>query len=116
MRDTVLFSIDNNGKPQLEGTTWKRDKDYRSEAINNRSASRRDECKEWIIRELETCGDIMPSKLLESQASRVGYKQATLRRAKEELRNNGSIVYNQKGHGSDKIWYVERVKSQIMNK
>ncbi len=56
LQETVLFTIDQDGQAQAEGRTWKRDREFAQEAAVSVSAPKRDDCKEWILRELDEAG------------------------------------------------------------
>lgn len=109
LQETVLFTIDQDGQAQVEGTSWKRDREYTQEAAVNTSAPKRDDCKEWILQELDEAGGAMPSKDLESKAKAAGYSFRTLRRAKDELKQAGTVKYFQTGGAKDKVWHIQKV-------
>lgn len=109
LQETVLFTIDQDGQAQVEGTSWKRDREYTQEAAVSTSAPKRDDCKEWILQELDEAGGAMPSKDLESKAKAAGYSFRTLRRAKDELKQAGTVKYFQTGGAKDKVWHIQKV-------
>ncbi len=109
LQETVLFTIDQDGQAQVEGTSWKRDREYTQEAAVNTSAPKRDDCKEWILQELDEAGGAMPSKDMESKAKAAGYSFRTLRRAKDELKQAGTVKYFQTGGAKDKVWHIQKV-------
>ena len=109
LQPTRLFTIDADGHILLQGTSWKRDREYQQEAAFNVSAPRREDCKEWIIHELEANGNSMLTADLEKQAEADGFTRSTLRRAKDELKKESEIEYFNTGVGKDKIWYIRRV-------
>lgn len=86
MQETILFSIDQDGLIQREGTSWKRDKDYMADAAAATSAPKRDDCKEYILHALDDAGGSMKTKDLEEQAKEAGYSYRTTRRAKDDLK------------------------------
>lgn len=49
----------------------------------------------------------MSIKELEEQAKKEGYRCQTIRRAKEELKENHNIRLFTTGFGKEKIWHVE---------
>ena len=93
LQESILFSFGESGEIRPEGTTWKRDREFTQEAALSVSAPKRNDCKEWIIREVENAGGDVPSKILEESAKQAGYSFHTLRRAKEELKAAGDIQY-----------------------
>ena len=109
LQETILFSIDEKGLVQREGTSWKRDKEYIADTIIATAAPKRDDCKEYILHALDEADGSMKSKDLEEQAEKSGYSYKTLRNAKEDLRKNGEIKYRTTGFGKEKTWYVEKV-------
>lgn len=110
LQETILYSFDENGLIQKEGTTWKRDREYMAETISATSAPKRDDCKEYILHALDDAGGSMKTKDLEEQAKEAGYSYITIRRAKDSLKKNGDIRYFQTGSAKEKTWYTEKVK------
>ena len=108
LQETRLFSIDRSGIIHPEGTTWKRDREYMAEALNNVSAPKREDCKEWVLNTLDDAGGSIPSKDLEEKAKAEGYSFRTLRRAKDELKKDGEIKYYQTGSTTEKVWFITR--------
>lgn len=109
LQETVLFTIDQNGQAHAEGTSWKRDREYTQEAAVSTSAPKKDDCKEWVLHELDEAGGAIPSKDLESRATEAGYSLRTLRRAKDELKRAKTVKYFQTGGAKDKAWHVQKV-------
>ena len=107
LQETLLFTIDEDGQPHAEGNTFKRDREYMQAAAMNNSAPKREDCKEWIIHELESAGGSMPTKELENSAKLAGYSYKTVRSAKEELKAAGRVKYLQRGNGKEKAWYIQ---------
>lgn len=107
--ETLLFSIDGDGRVHSEGTSWKRDREFTQEAAENASAPKREDCKAWIINELRTDGGALPTKELEVRAKRAGYSFSTLKRAKVELKSNKQIKYFATGSakGDDRVWHIQ---------
>ena len=91
LQETLLFSIDSDGQAQAEGTSWKRDREYTQESAANVSAPKREDCKDWVLHELDEAGGAMPSKDMDDKATLAGYSFRTLRRAKEDLKKTGEI-------------------------
>ncbi len=109
LQDSLLFTIDNNGQVQPEGTTWKRDREYMQEAFAATQKPKRDDCKEFILNTLDIAGGSIKTADLESQAKAAGYSTITVRRAKDELKKIGDIRYKSTGQGNEKTWFTERV-------
>ena len=110
LQETLLFTIDGNGQAQAEGKSWKRDREYTQESAANISAPKREDCKAWILNQLEDAGGVLPAKDLENQAKEAGYSYHTLRRSKEELKQNGQVKYLQTGSGKEKIWHIQKTE------
>lgn len=109
LQETMLFSIDSSGCISNEGTTWKRDKDYMAEAATAKSAPKRDDCREFIIRTLEEApGRCMKSDDLNSRAESHGYSYATIKRVRSEMSKDGSLVKYTTGSAKkkDRVFWV----------
>lgn len=78
LQESILFSFGESGEIRLEGATWKRDREFTQEAALSVSAPKRNDCKEWIMREVENAGGDVPSKILEESAKQAGYSFQTL--------------------------------------
>ena len=109
-QETLLLSFGKDGQLVKEGTTWKRDREFMQEAVTQRSAPQREECKAFLLEKLGERGNSMASKELEQLAREAGYSNHTLRRAKAELRETDAIVYSSTGNGADKVWTVRRTE------
>ena len=109
-QETLLLSFGEGGQLVKEGTTWKRDREFMQEAVTQRSAPQREECKAFLLEKLGEHGNSMASKELEQLAREAGYSNHTLRRAKAELRETDAIVYSSTGNGADKVWTVRRTE------
>lgn len=107
LQETMLFSIDDSGQIRREGETWKRDRDYQQEAQFNMSAPKREDCKNWIIGQLQAAGGDMETALLDGKAKENGYGFKTVKKAKAELKKEEIIKFKQTGIGNDKKWHVE---------
>lgn len=109
-QETLLLSFGEDGKLIKEGTTWKRDREFMQEAVTQRSAPQREECKAFLLEKLGEHGNSMASKDLEDLAKDAGYSRATIRRAKDELKEGSAIVYKNTGNGNNKVWTVQRTE------
>lgn len=110
LQETLLFSIDSDGQVHIEGKSRKRDREYTQGAIASTSTPKREDCKEWILQELDAVGGDMPAKDLESKAKEAGFTYITLRRAKDELKQANEIKYFQTGGAKDKVWHIQRIE------
>lgn len=106
LQETVLFSINGDGQVQSEGRSWKRDRDFMAEAATASSAPKRDDCKEWVLAELDAAGGLISSEKLQNKAELAGFSFATLRRAKEELKKSGIAKSVQK----NREWFIQRLE------
>lgn len=109
-QETLLLSFGEGGQLVKEGTTWKRDREFMQEAVTQRSAPQREECKAFLLEKLGEHGNSMASKELENLAKAAGYSRATIRRAKDELKEGSAIVYGNTGNGNNKVWTVQRTE------
>lgn len=115
LQDTILFEITAGGQARATGTTWKRDREFTQElAARSAKAPKRDDCKEWVLQQLDAAGGSMPSKELEAKAKEAGYSDHTLRRVKDELKHTKQIRYFSVGSSKagDRTWYVQRIDFQ----
>lgn len=116
LQETVLFSVDGGGQIRPEGTTWKKDRDFVLEAGASVSGSRKGDCRDWYLHELEAAGGVLPVKDLESKAELAGYSARTLRRVKEDLKQSGDIKIVPVGSakGGNRVFYVHRIRLHIV--
>ena len=99
---TLLFSIDENGRAVYEGTTWKRDREFQDDKAISTSAPKREDCRRWMLMRLNSAGGSMLTRQLEDDAKAEGYANATIRRAKDSLKAQGDVFYQQRRHE----WHV----------
>lgn len=111
LQQTLLFRVDGEGQVQREGTSWKRDRDYVTGAEIARSAPKREACKAFLLQTLEEAGGAMPAAGLEEKARTAGYTFASIKRAKKELKAEGTIKHFQTGSAKsgDKTWHMQLV-------
>jgi RecA-family ATPase len=110
LQETVLFTIDENGLPELQGTTFQRDRDFVQQCATASAPSSREDCKAWVLGLLDEVGGTIASKELEERAKEAGYSYATLRRVKKELKEEKVVRFVQDGSSKDgsKVWYIQR--------
>lgn len=108
LQETILFSINDAGQIQKEGTTWKRDRDYMLESTAAKSTPKREDCKVYILQTLEEAGGSMKSDELSAKLETAGYAFGTIKRAKSQLKKDGKIQYFQIGSSKDgsKEWHT----------
>lgn len=109
LRETVLFSINDAGQIVKEGTSWKRDKEYMIEAATAKSTPKREDCRDFIMRTLETAPDrSMKSDDLMRDAENHGHSYTTFTRAKSELKKENVIEFYSTGSAKkkDRVWYT----------
>lgn len=107
LQETLLFTIDEDGQPHTEGTTWKRDREYMQDIAAAKSTPKRDDCKEFLRQLLEDNDGSMKSRDFEDRAKECGYSYHTIRRAKDELKASGAVRYRNVGFGREKQWIIE---------
>ena len=110
-QETILFSVNEDGQPRPEGTSWKRDREFSLDAAVNAAAPKKEGCKEWLQQVLREAGGAMPSKDVEEKSKLAGYSFITLRRAKEELKKAGITKNFTTGSakGGDRVWHIQLV-------
>jgi RecA-family ATPase len=111
LQRTILFSMDEEGLPQWEGTSPKRDRDYNQETFVANSAPKRDDCKRWLLDTLTQAGGSLANKDLEAAASDAGFSKTTFRRVKEEMKRNGQLQYVSTGDPAHKVWNVQLMEA-----
>lgn len=91
LQETVLFSINKAGQIVREGTSWKRDKEYVLDSSVAKSAPKREDCKDFILSTLQDASSqCMKSDDVVKKAQEYGYSFRTVKRAREELNNEGT--------------------------
>ncbi len=108
-KETRLFTMDDSGMLKAAGTTTKKDKDFQRDSSESSSSSKREDCKEWILRTLKENGNNMLMNDLTEASSSEGFSFATYRRSKEELKEASEIEYYQTGSVKNKVWRVRRL-------
>lgn len=114
LQETVLFSINDSGQIVKEGTSWKRDKEYMFDAAAARSTPKREDCRDFILRALETAPDhCMKSDDLVREAEMHGHSFATITRVRGELKKENITENYATGSAKkgDRVWYI-RLKSE----
>ena len=115
LQETLLFSIDQNGLIESKGTTWKRDREFMQDAVFSTSISKREDCKAWLLSEINASGGSMSMPEVEDKARESGYSDRTLRRSKEELKKDGKVRYFAKGsaRSGNRIWYIQATGKDV---
>ena len=108
LQETKLFSIDDDGLIVSEGETWKRDRDFISEFVVSNSAPVVDDIKERILSIIDDNGGMVKISVLEDKLKAEGYKEISIRRAKEKLKQANEITSSSQGFGIEKSWYLRR--------
>lgn len=111
LQETLLFFIDEDGQIVEEGRSWKRDREFQQETLMGISAPKREDCKNWLLTQLETRGGKMPSAELDDAAKAAGFTRKTVRNAKDALKNEGVLLYRQTFISGKKQWYTELLQS-----
>ena len=106
LRDTVLFSIGEDGQVEEEGTTLKHDRDFMQSKEVRRSAGKRKACKAWILERLGQAEQESLKSLCRA-AIAAGYTKITYERAKSELVSRDKLARTwSTGFGENKDWYI----------
>lgn len=118
LQETMLFTIDSEGRVVREGTSWKRDREYIQEADLSRSAPKKEDCKEFILDALDAAGEPILSDDLQKKAKEHGYSFSTFKNARAELRKAKEIRNFKTGNqkGDDQAWYTERLRNKEFSK
>ena len=104
---TILFQIEN-GLIVPKGTTEKRDRDFVTEQNHDRRQQpAREEAKQCIMNNLRAAKEAMLVSDLEELCHAEGIKDATLRRAKQDLKREDQIKIYSIGFGNAKRFYIE---------
>ncbi len=109
LQETVLFSINDSGQIVREGTSWKRDREYMQESAAAKAPTTREDCKEFILKMLETAPDhCVKSDDLTARAQANGYSYHALREAKRELKKAGTTENYTIGSAKngDRVWFI----------
>ncbi len=108
LQQTILFSINEDGRIEKTGTTWKRDRDYQLSRVVETSKPKLEVCKAWIFEEVALAGGRILTKELDEKAAAVGYSRQTYKVAKTELRSEGQIVFLSEGSSrkGGREWYT----------
>jgi len=109
LQETILFTIDDDEQIHKVDTTWKRDREYVLGAEAARSAPKREDCKAFILKTLGDAGGAMPTAELEAAAKTSGFSFAAIKRAKKELKAEGTVKYFHTGSNEDRIWHMQLV-------
>ena len=92
LQDTVLFSINDAGRIEYVGKTWKKDQEFVSDSARHSRQPKREECKEFIVNAVSRAegGQISAEELFE-QAEAYGYSESTYKRARKDLKAKGIV-------------------------
>ena len=101
LQQTVLFRFDNSGQIERIGSSWKRDADFQNERFIQNSGPLRADCKAWLLDELSKHSGELDASDIDVRATAAGYTARTLRRAKEELKQEQAIAFVP--HGSARL-------------
>ena len=107
LQETILFTIDDSGQLQKVGTSWKRDREYMQDTETAKSAPKREDCKAFILKELNEAGGYMPTNDLDAKAKQAGYSFSSVKRSKQDLKRENSVRYYSVGGNKDKVWYIQ---------
>lgn len=92
LQETILFTIDEAGQIQREGTSWKRDKEYMLDAATAKATPKHEDCKDFVLNLLQDSpNQCMKSDDLVKKAEEYGYSFRTVKRVREDLVKEGVI-------------------------
>lgn len=111
LQETLLFTVDEDGQIVEKGRSWKRDREFQQDALMGISAPKREDCKNWLLAQLEASDGRMPSVELDDAAKAAGFTSKTVRNAKDALKNEGMLLYRQTFTEGRKQWYTELLQS-----
>lgn len=102
LNDSILFTV-SDGVAEYKGTSENHDADFQADfAAAVRSAPAKEEAKKLIVDILKEHNGQMPIGELDSLVKGAGVTNATLRRAKEDLRTEGLYKQLSPGYGKTK--------------
>lgn len=107
LQETLLFSIDSDEQIHKEGTSWRRDREYIMGAEAAKSSPVREDCKAFIMKTLHEAGGTMLTADLDDEAKAAGYSFTAVKRAKQDLKKDGSVKYFHTGGNSDRMWHIQ---------
>lgn len=107
LQETILFTIDQDGRIHKEGSTWKRDREFVQDNDSARSAPKREDCKAYIIQALNEAGGAMPTNDLDAKAKQAGFSFTSIKRAKQDLKKENAVQYFQTGTNKDRVWHIQ---------
>lgn len=106
LRDTVLFSIEQDGRVQFQGRTKKKDKDFQGQKMyETRQAPAKDEAMNEIIKYLEEREGAQLLSEMEEAMKVYGISANALKNAKQALKEDGRIKL-EKGEGTGGKWTI----------
>ena len=109
LQDTMLFTINSGGQIVRQGTSWKRDRDYMTDAAVAKSGPKKEDCKEFLVSVLQVAKNhMMKSDDLLKQAQDNGYSFTTIKRARKSLNDEGVTENYATGSakGGNRVWYT----------
>ena len=107
LQETLLFSIDSDEQIHKEGTSWRRDREYIMGAEQAKSSPVREDCKAFIMKTLHEAGGAMPTADLDELTTIEGYSFTAVKRAKQDLKKDGSVTYFHTGGNADRVWHIQ---------
>ncbi len=105
MQSTILYRLDD-GIAKYSGTTDLKDADFVSESARPRPAPARNEARALIMDYLKD-GQEHPVSDLDDNLRAAGVSMATLKRAKQDMKQDGILRFIPSGFGPDKRWFVK---------
>ena len=103
LSETVLFRI-RDEQIEYVGRTWKRDRELVQETALAVGKSKVSECSDWLLQYLYDHGGDCLTRDMEKAAKATGFTHITVRRAKDALKQDGSIRYVNTGSNQARVW------------
>lgn len=105
LQPTILYTFSDSGLLVPSALSQKRDREFQLDTQPPK-ASKREGCREAILSLLESRGGEMAVRELDAAMEEMGYSQRTLRRAKENLKQEKEIELTLTWHGKEKTWMI----------
>ena len=106
LQQTRLFNINCEGLVVDAGVTRNRDRDFAEKVFSGGTAPKREECEAWILQKLRDSNGSIPAEILKAQAAQEGFREKTLRNAREALQGEGLITNRQE----NRTWFVDQME------
>lgn len=103
LQPTVLYTFSDSGLLVPSALSQKRDREFQLDTQPPK-ASKREGCREAILSLLESRGGEMAVRELDAAITETGYSYATVRRVKENLKQEQLVHFESRGKGKNRYW------------